>query len=78
MLKDELDFFIRNQDRLVKLYPGKVLVIKQEEVVGAYQTPLEAYLEAKKEHEPGTFMIQPCEPGPGAYTLTIATHGLVQ
>lgn len=76
MFKKELDFFIDNQDSLVNQYQGKVLVLKDQQVVGVYQTPLEAYLEAQKSYEIGTFMIQPCEPGPQAYTVTISTHGI--
>lgn len=76
MLKDELDFFINNQDRLVKQYLGKTLVLKGQQVVGAYGTPLEAYLEAQEKYELGTFMIQQCQPGPEAYTVTISTLGL--
>ena len=76
MFKRELQFFIDNQSNLVNQYHGKVLVLKDQEVVGVYETPLEAYLEAQKSHELGTFMIQPCEPGPQAYTVTISTHGI--
>jgi len=77
MFKKELDFFIDNQDSLVNQYQGKVLVLKDQQVVGVYQTPLEAYLEAQKIYETGTFMIQPCEPGPQAYTVTISTHNIL-
>lgn len=74
MLKEELDFFITNQDELVKQYAGKILVIKNKEVIGVYNNVLEAYLEAQKENELGTFMIQPCENGVEAYTVTISSQ----
>jgi hypothetical protein len=77
MFKEELDYFIDNQEGLVKQYRGKVLVIKGHEVVGAYDTALEAYLAALKRHAPGTFMIQPCEPGPQAYTVMMSPHAIV-
>lgn len=70
-LQNELNYFIANQDRLVAEYQNKILVIKDQQIVGCYDTPLEAYLEAQKEHAPGTFMIQPCIPGPSAYTVTV-------
>lgn len=35
-------------------YQGKVLVIKGKEILGVYDTPLEAYLETQKRYEPGT------------------------
>ncbi len=67
----ELAYFIANQDQLVEQYPDKVIVIKDEQVVGAYDSPLEAYTEAQKTYELGSFMIQSCDPGPSAYTVTI-------
>ena len=73
MLTRELDFFITNQDSLVSQYRGRVIVIREQRVVGVYQTALEAYTEAQKTYELGTFMIQPCEPGPQAYTVTISS-----
>jgi hypothetical protein len=72
MFEKELKFFVANQDRLVAEYPGQTIVIRGSKVTGAYPSALEAYLEASARFEPGTFMIQPCEPGPGAYTATLA------
>ncbi|MEQ1572755.1 MAG: hypothetical protein ABL993_00780 [Vicinamibacterales bacterium] len=67
----ELKYFIAHQDELVARHRAKVLVIRGEEVAGVYGSTLEAYLEAQKQFAPGTCMIQPCEPGPEAYTVTI-------
>lgn len=71
MFDKELAFFIANQDDLVAKHRGKVLVIRGERVEGAYESPLAAYTAAETQFQPGTFMLQPCEPGPGAYTVTI-------
>ena len=73
MLQDELDFFIANQDELVRKHRGKVLIIRNRDVVGDFDTPLEAYLEAQRLYEPGTYAIQKCEPGCEAYTVTVAS-----
>jgi hypothetical protein len=75
MFTEELKFFIQHQEELVQRYEGKVLALQNKEVVGVYDSPLEAYLEAQKTHSLGTFMIQPCEPGPSAYTVTINSLG---
>lgn len=77
MFEKEFKYFIANQEDLVRKHRGKFLVIKGEQIVGVYPSALEAYLSAQKDHEPGTFMIQLCEPGPQAYTVTIASAGLV-
>jgi hypothetical protein len=71
--KTELDYFIANQNMLVKKYNKKVLVIKGRKVLGAYENTLEAYLMTLKKHKLGTFMIQSCRPGPSAYTVTISS-----
>lgn len=76
MFQVEMQFFIEHQDDLVEKYNGQVLVIQGQQILGAYQTALEAYLETQKTHPLGTFMLQPCAPGPEAYTVTIATHDL--
>jgi hypothetical protein len=67
----ELSYFIEHQDELVALYQGKVLVIRGREIAGVYDSPLQAYLEARRRFDAGTYMIQPCVPGPRAYTVTI-------
>jgi uncharacterized protein YneR len=77
MFQKELDFFKQNQAELYEKYGGKVLVIKDSKVLGVYEDPMQAYDAAKQDNEPGTFMIQPCDEGPEAYTVTISTVGLL-
>jgi hypothetical protein len=72
MLKEELDFFIANQDELTEKYFGKILVIKDRSIIGVYNTPLDAYIETQKVYPIGTFLIQPCQKGPEAYTITLS------
>lgn len=71
LFETELKFFITHQKDLVEKHNGKVLVIRGDEVSGVYDSALEAYLQAQKQFPPGTFMIQPCAPGPEAYTVTL-------
>lgn len=73
MFDKELNYFKAHQDELVAQHKGKTLVIRGENIEGAYGSALEAYLEAQKRFPLGTFMIQPCEPGPQAYTVTISS-----
>ncbi len=75
-LKKELDFFKRNQQDLVSKYDGKFLVIKDEEIKGAYGTEIEAYSDAKSKFELGTFLIQECRPGENSYTQTFHSRAL--
>ena len=69
-LEAEFEFFLAHQDELVAQYEGKYVVIKNGEVLGAYDGNLEALRATEKEHELGTFLIQLCEPGPDCYTAT--------
>ena len=71
MFEKELAFFQANQEDLVREHNGRALVIRGDELVGVYDSALEAYLSAQEQFEPGTFMIQECVPGPAAYTVTI-------
>ena len=70
MLKEEFDFYLQNQNELVKKYNNKFIVIKIKNVIGFYDTQEQAYNETKKQHELGTFLIQFCTPGQTAYTQT--------
>lgn len=70
MLDNEFYFYRANQDKLLKDYNGRYIVIVGDKVLGDYDSYLEAYVKTKKEHEPGTFLIQECTPGNKAYTVT--------
>lgn len=62
-LEREFEYYLEHQDELAKKHTGKVLAIIGEEVVGVYESELEAYTNMKTKHEPGTFLLQRCTPG---------------
>lgn len=68
MLRKEFNYYLAHQDELVKKYNGKFLVIKNENVIGVYDTDETALLTSQKDNELGTFLIQKCTPGKEAYT----------
>ncbi|MEQ8336582.1 MAG: hypothetical protein RIA62_04520 [Cyclobacteriaceae bacterium] len=68
MLEKEFQYYLDNQEELVKKYSGKFLVIKDNSVIGVFDSEEAAFFETEKSHEPGTFLIQLCEPGEGSYT----------
>lgn len=68
MFHDEFEYFIQHQDELVKQYGGRVIVIKDKQIVGDYATELEAYNASQKKYPVGTFFIQRCQSGADAYT----------
>ncbi|MEO6098305.1 MAG: DUF5678 domain-containing protein [Fibrobacteria bacterium] len=76
MLDQEFKYFQENQVELVSKYNGKYLVIRDQNVVGAYDSRGEAYTAAVKQFPVGTFLIQHCLPGSESYTQTF--HSRVQ
>jgi hypothetical protein len=70
MLEKEFKYYFDNQEELVKKYNNKVLVIRDDKIVGTYKTGEEAYFDAVEKFELGTFLIQKCSPGNKDYTLT--------
>jgi hypothetical protein len=74
MLEKEFKWYLQHQNDLVKQYNGKFLLIKDENVVGAFDTNIEAYNKGKQKFEPGTFLIQKCTPGAQDYTQTFRSR----
>jgi hypothetical protein len=70
MLEREFKYYRDHQQELAPKYTGKYIVIVGEEVVGDYNSEIEAYNAAKKKYELGTFLIQLCSPDPNTLTQT--------
>ena len=62
-LEKEFKFYIEHQDEMVGKYDGKVIVIKEGIVLGAFDNELAAVTETRKSHELGTFLVQKVSPG---------------
>lgn len=75
MFEKELEFFVSHQGELVEKYRGRTLVLRGEEILGVYDSPLMAFSETAKTMKPGTFMIQRCVPGESAYTVSLNSIG---
>jgi hypothetical protein len=69
MLDAEFKYYLDNQDEILKSYNGKVVVIKDDEVVDAYDDYQQAYFGSVKKYKLGTFLLQLCTPGDEAYTI---------
>lgn len=69
-LENEFSYYLKNQSELVKRYAGKFLVIKGIDILGVYDSDMEALEKTVKDHELGTFLIQFCSPGESDYTHT--------
>jgi len=69
-LQKDFQFYLDHQDELVERYEGKYIVIKDGEVLGAYDNELAAIVETQKSHPLGTFLVQLVSRGSAAYTQT--------
>ena len=77
ILKKEFDFYRANQAEMVSKYDGKVIAIKDGEVLGVFESDLSAVSEVQKTHPLGTFLVQRVSAGEEAYTMTINSPGVV-
>ena len=69
-LEKEFDYYLANQTKLVDQFGGRVLVIKDQSVIGDYESEIEALMASADHHDLGSFLIQRCEPGDGSYVQT--------
>jgi len=76
-LQKELEYFKANQKELVQKYEGKFIVIRNQSIQGIYNSEMEAYTEAQKKFELGTFIIQQCLPGEGVYTQSFHSRVVI-
>lgn len=70
----EFSHFRENQDEFVEKYNDKVIVLKDLQVIGVYDSEQEALQQTKKGHAIGTFLIQRVGAGVHVYSATIYTH----
>ena len=69
----DFEWFLQNYSKLYKEYGRKYLVIKNCEVLGAYDSPAIAVSETSQKEELGTFIVQFCNGDESGYTNYIAS-----
>ncbi|MCU0782770.1 MAG: DUF5678 domain-containing protein [Verrucomicrobia bacterium] len=69
-LETEFNYYLEHQNELVEKFGGKHVVIKDQKVIGSYDSEVQAIQETVKSHRLGTFLVQKCEPGSAGYTQT--------
>lgn len=77
LIENEFNFYLKNQAELAKKYNGKFIVLKNESVIGTYDSQYEAYNETVKAEELGTFLIQHCLSGKDSYTQTFHSQVII-
>ena len=69
----EFEYYIEHQAEMVERYDGRVIVLKNNEVIGDYATVPEAVHTTSKEHPMGTFLVQRVSEGSEDYTVRIGS-----
>jgi hypothetical protein len=69
-LQAAFDYYLAHQAELVEMYEGRVIVIKDNKVLGAYDDDASAVFETQRHHELGTFLVQRVSGGNSAYSQT--------
>ena len=73
MLENDYKWFLHNYNKLYDEYGHSFLVIKNEHVVGSYESFAVAVRSAAKTNDLGTFIVQECNGDESAYTNYIAS-----
>ena len=62
-IDQEFQYYLSHQAELLQQYNGKYIVIKDESVIGVFNSDADAVNETIKTQKIGTFLVQKCEPG---------------
>ena len=69
-LEKEFDYYLAHQEDFVAKYDGRVIVIKNHDILGVYDNELAAVTATQEHHTLGTFLIQRISAGDEAYSAT--------
>ncbi len=69
----DFDWFLQHYDELYSQYGKSYLAIKDQCIIGSFQTYADGVRGASLMAKPGTFIIQHCDGTPAAYTNYIAS-----
>lgn len=75
-LEKEFLYYVEYQAHLLPDHRGKYLLIRDERLVGAFETERQAIKAGMEQFELGTFLIQKCEAGEESYTQTFHSRVL--
>ena len=73
-LRGEFEYYLEHQAELAEQYQGRFVVIKNDEVLGDYETAEEAVRATAPTHEPGTFLVQRCDADPESTKVTFRSR----
>ena len=72
-LLKEFEYYLEHQAEMVEKYDGRVIALKNNQVIGDYDSYGEALHTTNKEHPMGTFLLQRVSEGRKDYTVRIGS-----
>lgn len=67
----DFNFFVRHYQELFKRYGHKFIAIKNEKILGVYDSVLDAVNTLSENYKPGDYIIQECTGDENAYRTSI-------
>lgn len=77
MQKKDYTWFLTNYSELFSKYGSSYLAIKNENVIGIYNSYAEGVKETLKTEQIGTFIVQKCDGSETAYTNYISSMNFI-
>ena len=78
ILGEETEFLDDNMAKFVDAYPDKVLLVKGNELIGAFDTESEAVNEGVKRFGKGPFLVRKAGEDTPEYFIPALAYGLLQ
>ena len=78
ILAEETEFLDANMAKFAAAYPGKALLVKGNELIGAFDTESEAVDEGVKRYGKGPFLVRKAGEDTPEYFIPALAYGLLQ
>lgn len=75
VLQRELDYFQAHLEEWLELYPGKIALVKGEELVGVFDALDAALMEGVRRFGPTSFLLRRISREQPRHTIFAASHG---
>lgn len=76
--KNDFEYFISHYQEIFDKYGHKFIAIKNNTILGSFDTELDAINEVSKKYPLGTFIVQECNGSESGYTNYISSWQLIK
>jgi hypothetical protein len=78
MLDSERQYFMDNRDELLQRYPGKFVVVKDQRLLGAFDTIQDALSAGAREYGMSSFLVRRTDEQPDEVSIPALTLGILR